>query len=60
MEASPTDRIWGIGLSKDDPRASDRNKWRGTNWLGEILTEVREEILKSDLKDEKSDLKDEQ
>jgi len=41
------------GLSKDNPRASNRSKWRGTNWLGEILTEVREEILKSDLhKDE--------
>ena len=53
MEASPTDKIWGIGLSKDDPRAADRSKWRGTNWLGEILTEVREEILKSDLKKDK-------
>ena len=52
VEASPTDRIWGIGLAQDDPRASDRSKWRGTNWLGEILTEVREEILKSDSKRE--------
>lgn len=48
MEASPSDKIWGIGLSQNDPRASDRSKWRGTNWLGEILTEVREELLKSE------------
>ena len=45
VEASPYDRIWGIGLSASDPRAQDRNQWRGTNWLGEVLTQVREDIL---------------
>lgn len=47
VEASPYDRIWGIGLAKDDPRAKDRSKWRGTNWLGETLDRVREELLKT-------------
>lgn len=46
VEASPVDTIWGIGLAADDPRALDRTKWRGTNWLGEVLTELREDILK--------------
>ena len=45
VEASPYDKIWGIGLTADNPDAQDRNKWQGTNWLGEILTQVREDIL---------------
>lgn len=47
VEASPSDTIWGIGLGEDDPRAADRQTWRGTNWLGEVLTRVREDILKA-------------
>jgi len=45
VEASPYDRIWGIGLREDDPRAWDRNSWEGTNWLGEALCRVRDELL---------------
>ena len=44
VEASPTDRIWGIGLAAEDPRATDRSAWRGKNWLGEALMRVRAEI----------------
>jgi len=40
VEASPYDKIWGIGLSKDDPRALDRSQWQGTNWLGEAIMRV--------------------
>jgi ribA/ribD-fused uncharacterized protein len=46
VEASPEDCIWGIGLRKTDPRAKDRKTWRGTNWLGEMITKVREDLLK--------------
>jgi hypothetical protein len=45
VEASPEDHIWGIGLRKTDPRALDRKQWKGTNWLGETLTKVREDLL---------------
>ena len=45
VEASPWDRIWGIGLAANDPRAQDPAQWQGTNWLGEIVTQVREDIM---------------
>jgi ribA/ribD-fused uncharacterized protein len=44
VEASPTDQIWGIGYEADSPKAKDRSKWRGTNWLGEVLTLVRDDL----------------
>jgi len=45
VEASPYDRIWGIGLAANDPRAQDPTKWRGQNLLGLILTRLRDELL---------------
>ena len=44
VEASPVDRIWGIGLSAENPKAASRETWRGKNWLGEILTQLREDL----------------
>ncbi len=44
VEASPLDRIWGIGLSRDDPAAADPRRWRGTNLLGFALMDVRESL----------------
>ena len=44
VEASPHDKIWGIGLSAADPRALDKSEWQGTNWLGEVLMRVRKEL----------------
>jgi ribA/ribD-fused uncharacterized protein len=45
VEASPYDKIWGIGLTKDDPKAQQRSTWEGKNLLGEILTELRIELM---------------
>jgi ribA/ribD-fused uncharacterized protein len=45
VEASPFDRIWGIGLAATDERAEDPAQWRGQNLLGKILTRVRDELV---------------
>ncbi|MBZ9643067.1 NADAR family protein [Streptomyces sp. PSKA30] len=44
VEASPVDRIWGIGLAADDEAASDPERWRGPNLLGFALMEARERL----------------
>ncbi|WP_369249539.1 NADAR family protein [Streptomyces sp. R41] len=41
VEASPLDRVWGIGLAADDERAFDPERWRGPNLLGFALMEAR-------------------
>lgn len=41
VEASPMDRVWGIGLAQDDPRAIKPAQWRGENLLGFALMEAR-------------------
>ena len=46
VEASPYDRIWGAGISEDDPRINDPKRWLGLNLLGKILMQVRENIKK--------------
>lgn len=41
VEASPYDKIWGIGLVETDIRCLDETQWRGLNKLGNILVKVR-------------------
>jgi ribA/ribD-fused uncharacterized protein len=45
VEASPLDKIYGIGLSETDPDALDKSKWKGLNWLGQALTRVRNTLV---------------
>ncbi|WP_433421226.1 GNAT family N-acetyltransferase [Microtetraspora malaysiensis] len=42
VEASPYDRIWGIGLAADDERAAGASTWRGQNLLGFALMQARD------------------
>lgn len=44
-EASPVDRIWGIGLPHSHQDAMNAQKWRGQNLLGIALMLVRDELL---------------
>lgn len=48
VEASPSDKIWGIGLPSDHPDALIRRKWRGKNWLGKVLTQLRNDLRLKD------------
>ena len=46
VEASPVDKIWGIGMSASDENAHNPMKWRGQNLLGFALMRARDEIAK--------------
>ncbi|CAJ1959845.1 unnamed protein product [Cylindrotheca closterium] len=52
VEASPHDRIWGIGLREEDAKKISPMKWKGQNLLGKILTRVREDIAAMECSDE--------
>ena len=42
VEASPRDRIWGIGMGASNDQAENPAQWRGLNLLGFALMEARE------------------
>lgn len=44
VEASPSDRIWGVGMGPTDPRVNDITQWNGLNLLGKALMSVREAL----------------
>ncbi|WP_319939330.1 NADAR family protein [Xenorhabdus littoralis] len=46
VEASPVDRIWGIGLSEDASNIQNPLTWDGLNLLGFALMAVREKLRK--------------
>ncbi|MDH5178309.1 MAG: NADAR family protein [Gammaproteobacteria bacterium] len=46
VEASPVDKIWGIGLEKTHGNANNPAKWPGLNLLGFALMAVRQGLRK--------------
>lgn len=44
VEASPVDKIWGIGMAYDHPDSNTPSKWQGLNLLGFALMEVRDDL----------------
>lgn len=48
VEASPQDKVWGIGLRREDRLSQDPNTWRGQNLLGFALMEARHRLRNGD------------
>lgn len=46
VEASPVDKIWGIGLTAESDKAENPLLWNGLNLLGFALMEVRDKLAK--------------
>ncbi|KAK3612626.1 hypothetical protein CHS0354_042136 [Potamilus streckersoni] len=45
VEASPYDKIWGIGRDANDSKAQTKETWLGHNLLGYALTDVRNKMM---------------
>ncbi|MBM4778792.1 MAG: NADAR family protein [Archangiaceae bacterium] len=48
VEAAPRDRIWGIGLGRENPLVNEPHRWRGQNLLGFALVHARA-VLREEL-----------
>jgi len=44
VEASPFDKIWGIGMAEDEPGVDDPANWKGLNLLGWSITLVKQQL----------------
>lgn len=44
VEASPYDKVWGIGMREEDEGVDNPRNWKGANLLGYALMKVRDEF----------------
>lgn len=45
VEASPFDKVWGIGMHYDNLDCLEEKNWKGQNLLGKVLTDVKNKLL---------------
>ncbi len=45
VEASPYDKVWGVGFSAEDQKILNPNNWKGENLLGRALMGTREILM---------------
>lgn len=48
VEASPFDKIWGVGLEASNDAIIHQPEWRGQNFLGEALMKIRHKIIQEE------------
>lgn len=48
VEAYRFDQKWSVGLDKNDPRIFNISQWPGKNWMGLILTKLREDLIQKE------------
>lgn len=46
IEASPRDKIWGVGVGLQNPNLFEPDHWCGQNRLGKVLEKVRGRLLR--------------
>ncbi|MDE5582335.1 MAG: NADAR family protein [Ruminococcus sp.] len=51
VEASPYDKIWGIGMKADSENITNPENWKGKNLLGFCLMEVRDMLTEGNNND---------
>ncbi len=52
VEASPSDRIWGVGIGHPSPAIEQPSQWRGRNLLGFALMQARAVLVAMGTNDE--------
>ena len=52
VEATPYDSLWGIGIDEKTAVRTPDYQWPGKNWLGIILTDLRDFLMEEETYDE--------